>query len=64
MLIFPVKLSRTFLFTPFLISKSKVKIPTLTIIVDQKYDPPYKNSSLLYFEYITSTNNAACKDEY
>ena len=31
------------------------------IIVDQKYDPPNKNSSILY---VTSTNNAACKDEY
>ena len=26
----------------------KVKIPTLTIRVDQKYDPPNKNSSILY----------------
>ena len=42
-------------------SPPKVKIPTLTIIVDQKYDPPNKNSSILY---TTSTNNAACKDEY
>ena len=25
----------------------KVKIPTLTIVVDQKYDPPNKNSSIL-----------------
>ena len=29
-------------------SPPKVKIPTLTIIVDQKYDPPNKNSSILY----------------
>ena len=41
-------------------SPPKIKIPTPpTIIVDPKYEPPNKNSSLLY---ITSTNNAACKN--
>ena len=42
-------------------SPPKVKIPTRAILVDEKYEPPNKNSSILY---ITSTNNAACKDEY
>ena len=39
-------------------SPPKVKIPTLTIIVDHKYDPPNKNSSILY---ITSTTTQLAK---
>ena len=42
-------------------SPPKVKIPALTIIVDKKYEPPNKNSPI---QYVTSTTNAACKDEY
>ena len=32
-------------------SPPRVKIPTLTIIVDQNYDPPNKNSSILYTRF-------------
>ena len=32
-------------------SPPKVKIPTLPIIVDQKYEPPNKNSSTEYIVY-------------
>ena len=40
-------------------SPPKVKIPTLTIIVDQKCELSNKNSSILSNN--TSTNNATCK---